>query len=157
MSCCCRDEQEITPLDTNSDTKEISAEEQILRETNSFQENIRFPTDILFLVLFICFIVILCVLSTYAFVFGHPERLIHSVDSLGRICGVSEGVQNKPNLFFFDILSCANILRVIQNGNIDLGALFTCPTQQVYILFSFFIFPNLLRSNGDNKFHLVYE
>ena len=78
------------------------------------------------------------VIAFYAFAEGTPSRLLHPVDSRGRLCGVDAGVEDKPFLFFFDLTACANIYRtVISSGvanlSLDTSNLFSCPTPQVCV------------------------
>ncbi|XP_022084254.1 choline transporter-like protein 2 isoform X2 [Acanthaster planci] len=37
---------------------------------------------------------------------GDPLTLIYATDSMGNVCGQSPGYENKPNLFYFDLLEC---------------------------------------------------
>ncbi|KAI6658551.1 Choline transporter-like protein 4 [Oopsacas minuta] len=98
----------------------------------------RVPTDVLCILLFCFFWVGMIVIAFYSFVEGTPSRLLHPVDSRGRLCGVDAGVEDKPLLFFFDLTSCANIYRTVINSGItnlslDTSNLFSCPTPQVCV------------------------
>ena len=94
----------------------------------------RVPTDIICIVLFCLFWVGMVVVGFYGLVEGRPNRLLHPVDSKGRLCGVDSEVVDKPFLFFFDLTACANIYRtVVQNFSIDTSNLFSCPTPQVCV------------------------
>ncbi|XP_050389089.1 choline transporter-like protein 2 [Patella vulgata] len=80
-------------------------------------------TDIICCIIFIIFIIGMIACSIFAYSRGDPYRLIHPTDSQGRICGRGE-LQNKPNLFFFDLLQCAKLGIAVVAG---------CPTPQVCV------------------------
>eukprot|EP00731_Ephydatia_muelleri_P024034 Em0016g305a len=66
---------------------------------------------------------------------GNPSRLLYPVDTKGRLCGVDDGVKDKPNLLFFDLTQCARVIKLtdLLSGNVDTSKLFTCPTPQVCV------------------------
>lgn len=80
-------------------------------------------TDVICLLLFICFIAAWAAVGIYAFTHGDPGRLLSPTDSEGQRCGLDDKVRNKPYLFFFDLMKCAASDAVI-NG---------CPTPQVCV------------------------
>uniref|UniRef100_A0A0A9ZCJ5 Choline transporter-like protein n=1 Tax=Lygus hesperus TaxID=30085 RepID=A0A0A9ZCJ5_LYGHE len=64
-------------------------------------------TDVIFLLLFFCFLGAWGYVAFYGFQNGDPERFLRATDSLGRKCGVDSEVLDKPYLFFFDLTACA--------------------------------------------------
>ena len=130
MACC-----KSKSKDLNHETEaegEKTAEEMITKQSNKFKENIRSPTDPIFLVVFVILIVFLIIIGLYAFVEGHPERFLNGIDSEGRVCGHDPGVEDKHYLFYFDLTACAHLWRIydLEHG-FDLEGLFSCPTPQV--------------------------
>ena len=97
----------------------------------------RVPTDIFCILLFCFFWVGMIVIAFYSVAEGTPSRLLHPVDSRGRLCGVDSAVADKPFLFFFDLTACASIYRTVLSGisnlSIDTSNLFSCPTPQVCV------------------------
>lgn len=77
-------------------------------------------TDILCTVLFLVFVLLLVVLSYFAFTTGDPATLIKPRDSDGNVCG-----QNTSVLFFFDLTKCLSVVS-------SLGIL-GCPTKQICV------------------------
>jgi len=75
-------------------------------------------TDIICTVLFLVLIVILVVLSCFAYATGDPASLIKPHDSEGNICD-----SNKRYLFFFDLTKCLSVM------SLGLG----CPTKQICV------------------------
>ncbi len=75
---------------------------------------------------------LLLLLVYIAWVNGNPMRVVYPVDSKGRLCGVDSAVRDKPNLLFFDLTRCIQIINVgeIISGNFDASSIFTCPTPQ---------------------------
>ncbi|XP_058798501.1 choline transporter-like 1 [Phymastichus coffea] len=75
---------------------------------------VRGCTDIFWLCLFIAFWFLMIVVAAFAFVYGHPIRLINGYDSFGNTCGVKnnpkigtlelsgQDTSDKPYLFFLD-------------------------------------------------------
>lgn len=75
-----------------------------------------------------CFLFLLCILATIViscigFAHGDPYRLVYPTDSQGDICGLGE-LQDRPNLFFFDLVTCARLGPAVVTG---------CPTPQVCV------------------------
>ena len=90
MDCCRRKSKNLEHA--KNEGSGDTAQEVIERQTNRFQENIRVPTDVIFLVIFVIFIVLSAIVGVYAFAEGHPERLLNGIDSEGRVCGHDPGV-----------------------------------------------------------------
>ncbi|KAL8568179.1 hypothetical protein ACOMHN_027702 [Nucella lapillus] len=70
----------------------------------------------------------LCILGAAAcsivgYARGDPQRLVYPTDSAGHFCGQGQN-QDKPFLFFFDLLQCAKM-----GPSVVLG----CPTPQVCV------------------------
>lgn len=61
----------------------------------------RKPTNCIFLFLFLAFLIAMVVCSVIGFVKGDPRALVAGVDTEGRICGVSPGVEDFPNIYYF--------------------------------------------------------
>lgn len=80
-------------------------------------------TDIICTIILLIFTTGLVLLSLFAYINGRPSELILPHDSEGRICGQTEGVKNKPSLYFFDLTKCLSVLSAI-NG---------CPTKQICV------------------------
>ena len=130
MDCCRRKSKNLEHA--KNEGSGDTAQEVIERQTNRFQENIRVPTDVIFLVIFVIFIVLSAIVGVYAFAEGHPERLLNGIDSEGRVCGHDPGVESKHFLYYFDLTSCAQLYRVYDPvSGFDLSELFSCPTPQV--------------------------
>ena len=128
MDCCKREKKENVGKKLEYDPK--------------FQGPVRWskrvPTDVYCILLFCFFWVGMLVIAFYAFAEGTPSRLLHPVDSRGRLCGVDAGVEDKPHLFFFDLTACANIYQTfissgVTNLSLDTSNLFSCPTPQVCV------------------------
>ena len=130
---CCKRKKSKNLSHGRSDGSGDTAQEVIERQTNRFQENIRVPTDVIFLIIFVILVVLSFMVGVYAFAQGHPERLLNGIDSEGRVCGHDPGVEDKQFLYYFDLTSCAQVYRVYDPvAGIDLSQLFSCPTPQVY-------------------------
>ncbi|KAI6653742.1 Choline transporter-like protein 4 [Oopsacas minuta] len=111
-----------------------TAQDLIARQTNKFKENIRSPTDAIFLVIFVLLIVLTVMVGLFAYAEGHPERLLNGIDSEGRVCGHDPGVEDKRFLYFFDLTTCAQIWRLYDPATgFDFESLFSCPTPQVCV------------------------
>ena len=148
MDCCGRKSRNL--VHARYEGSGDNAQEVIERQTNRFQENIRVPTDVIFLVIFVIFVVLSVMVGVYAFAEGHPERLLNGIDSEGRVCGHDPGVEDKAFLYYFDLTACAQLYRVYDPvGGLDLSQLFSCPTPQVYEIIYLPIYlsiiPSLLR------------
>lgn len=81
-------------------------------------------TDIICTILFIISILLLAFVSAFAYMSGNPASLIKPHDSEGNICGETPGLENKTNLFFFDITRCLSVVQSISLG---------CPTKQICV------------------------
>lgn len=68
---------------------------------------------------------ILVTISVFAYVNGNPSELVLPHDSEGRTCGLDEGLENKPYLFYFDITRCVSAM--------TLTSLNGCPTRQICV------------------------
>ncbi|XP_063226689.1 choline transporter-like 2 isoform X2 [Bacillus rossius redtenbacheri] len=80
-------------------------------------------TDVICLLLFLVFLACWGFVAYLAFRNGDPSRLLKPTDSRGRKCGLDQGVEDKPYLFFFDLTKCVHI-DVLATG---------CPTPQVCV------------------------
>ncbi|XP_022253076.1 CTL-like protein 1 isoform X2 [Limulus polyphemus] len=80
-------------------------------------------TDVIFLVVFVIFWVILIFIAAFAFVTGNPLRLMYGYDSFGNICGVDNkpvgnlsysglDMTDKPYLFYFDVTDLSHSLMI---------------------------------------------
>ena len=130
MSCCKSKSKDLNHGQEREG--EETALDLISKQSNKFKENIRSPTDVIFLILFVVLIVFLIIIGLYAFAEGHPERFLNGIDSEGRVCGHDPGVDSKRFLFYFDLTACAHLWRIydLEHG-FDLKELFSCPTPQV--------------------------
>ncbi|ELU15407.1 hypothetical protein CAPTEDRAFT_224558 [Capitella teleta] len=81
-------------------------------------------TDVICCIMFLVFIVAFIIVGIWAFAMGDPRVLLYPSDSEGNICGYGD-FENKPYVFFFDLLDCAKTGPAI----IALG----CPTPQICI------------------------
>ncbi|KAF3707267.1 Choline transporter-like protein 4 Solute carrier family 44 member 4 [Channa argus] len=85
-------------------------------------------TDIICCILFIAVILGYIVVGILAWVYGDPRHVLYPRNSTGWFCGIGPN-KDRPNLFYFNILSCAtsvNIMASSLNG-------FQCPTTQVCV------------------------
>ncbi|XP_062291375.1 choline transporter-like protein 4 [Scomber scombrus] len=85
-------------------------------------------TDIICCVLFMLVILGYMVVGIIAWLYGDPRHVLYARNSTGFFCGTGPN-QDKPNLFYFNILKCAtsvNIMASTLNG-------FQCPTTQVCV------------------------
>uniref|UniRef100_A0A4W4GMD3 Choline transporter-like protein n=1 Tax=Electrophorus electricus TaxID=8005 RepID=A0A4W4GMD3_ELEEL len=83
-------------------------------------------TDIICCVLFMLVVTGYLVVGILAWLYGDPRHVLYPRNSTGMFCGVSPN-QDKPNVFYFNILNCAtatNIMAAALNG-------LQCPTTQV--------------------------
>lgn len=81
-------------------------------------------TDIICCLIFIVFLVGEGFIAYIAFKNGNPDNVLKPEDYLGQVCGETEAVINKTNLFYFDFLDC-----------LSSSSLFTlrCPTTRVCV------------------------
>ncbi|CAG0917812.1 unnamed protein product [Notodromas monacha] len=89
----------------------------------AYPKKSRSCTDILCLLLFVCFLGGWVAVGFIALKHGNPDSLVMPTDSRGMICGKDEDVKSKPYLFFFDLTECAKP-SVLVTG---------CPTPQVCV------------------------
>uniref|UniRef100_A0A3Q1GLI1 Choline transporter-like protein n=1 Tax=Acanthochromis polyacanthus TaxID=80966 RepID=A0A3Q1GLI1_9TELE len=85
-------------------------------------------TDIICCVLFLLVVLGYIAVGISAWLFGDPRHVLYPRNSTGWYCGI-EPNENRPNLFYFDVLKCAvsvNIMAQSLNG-------FQCPTTQVCV------------------------
>ncbi|XP_055925450.1 choline transporter-like protein 2 isoform X1 [Argiope bruennichi] len=88
-------------------------------------------TDILCLFLFVSFIAGWGVVAFFAFREGDPKVLVYPTDSAGNICGIGE-LENKPYLFFFDLLKCAKPSVVFTGCLTPQVCVEKCPNETFY-------------------------
>ncbi|XP_064180126.1 choline transporter-like protein 2 isoform X1 [Anguilla rostrata] len=81
-------------------------------------------TDIICCILFIVAIVGYFAVGILAWSHGDPQKVIYPTDSKGQFCGRSPNVENKPYLFYFNIVKCASPLVLLE---------FQCPTIQLCV------------------------
>uniref|UniRef100_A0A4W4GIJ3 Choline transporter-like protein n=1 Tax=Electrophorus electricus TaxID=8005 RepID=A0A4W4GIJ3_ELEEL len=85
-------------------------------------------TDIICCVLFMLVVTGYLVVGILAWLYGDPRHVLYPRNSTGMFCGVSPN-QDKPNVFYFNILNCAtatNIMAAALNG-------LQCPTTQICV------------------------
>jgi len=71
-------------------------------------------TDVPCLLLFVLFLGGWGYIAQFAFRTGNLNKLVAPMDSFNRECGVDPGVENKSNLFFFDMTECLNPLTLLK-------------------------------------------
>ncbi|XP_045534186.1 choline transporter-like 1 isoform X1 [Papilio machaon] len=81
-------------------------------------------TDVLWLVIYIVFWILMLIIACISFVYGNPQRLINGYDSFGNTCGVKSNKKllnytlsgintvDKPYLFFMDIKELRRSLKI---------------------------------------------
>ncbi|XP_022128106.2 choline transporter-like 1 isoform X3 [Pieris rapae] len=81
-------------------------------------------TDVLWLVIYVIFWILMIIVAAIAFVYGNPQRLINGYDSFGNTCGVVNNKKlinfplagistvDKPYLFFLDIKELRKSLKI---------------------------------------------
>ncbi|KAL6473428.1 hypothetical protein MHYP_G00169890 [Metynnis hypsauchen] len=85
-------------------------------------------TDIICCVLFMLVITGYMVVGILAWLYGDPRHVLYPRNSTGMYCGISPN-QDKPNVFYFNILQCAtatNIMAAALQG-------LQCPTTQICV------------------------
>lgn len=82
-------------------------------------------TDIICTIIMFIFLIVLVVVSVFAYSNGDPSALILPHDSQGRVCGRDAGLEDRPYLFYFDLTRCFSSLA--------LTALNGCPTKQICV------------------------
>jgi solute carrier family 44 (choline transporter-like protein), member 2/4/5 len=80
-------------------------------------------TDVICSILLLLFIIMLIVVSIFAYNNGNPSDLILPHDSQGRICGRSQEVKDKKYLFYFDLTRCISLTSLVVG----------CPTPQICV------------------------
>uniref|UniRef100_A0AAR2LN81 Choline transporter-like protein n=1 Tax=Pygocentrus nattereri TaxID=42514 RepID=A0AAR2LN81_PYGNA len=107
-------------------------------------------TDIICCILFIIAIVGYVAVGILAWSQGDPRKVIYPTSSRGEFCGqVGTPLENKPFLFYFNILKCANPVVLVQ---------FQCPTTQVCahsVLFLSFIIVHFPQLRVTGRLHTV--
>lgn len=81
-------------------------------------------TDIICCLLFLSCIGGLGFVGYIAWSSGDPSSLLHPTDYRGQVCGRDEAVQDKPFLYYFDYLACADLTTLLE---------LTCATPQVCV------------------------
>ncbi|XP_071371302.1 choline transporter-like protein 5-A [Centroberyx affinis] len=101
-------------------------------EPHKFDPSFRGPvrrrscTDVLCCLIFIIVILAYVALGIVAWLHGDPRKVLHPTDSYGQFCGQKETPNaNKPILFYFNILKCANPAVLIN---------LQCPTTQMCVV-----------------------
>ncbi|KAK8723207.1 hypothetical protein OTU49_011909, partial [Cherax quadricarinatus] len=61
------------------------------------REEERRPTDVLWLVMFFLFLVLMIFVAAFALVFGNPLRLVNGYDSFGNVCGSDNADMKEHN------------------------------------------------------------
>ncbi|XP_047514454.1 choline transporter-like 1 isoform X3 [Pieris napi] len=81
-------------------------------------------TDVLWLVIYVIFWILMIIVAAIAFVYGNPQRLINGYDSFGNTCGVANNKKlinfplagittvDKPYLFFMDVKELRKSLKI---------------------------------------------
>ncbi|XP_035038626.1 choline transporter-like protein 4 isoform X1 [Hippoglossus stenolepis] len=85
-------------------------------------------TDIICCVLFMVVLLGYVVVGILAWLYGDPRHVLYPRNSTGWFCGIGPN-KDKPNVFYFNILSCAtsvNVMAASLQG-------FQCPTTQVCV------------------------
>ncbi|XP_070702069.1 choline transporter-like protein 4 [Pempheris klunzingeri] len=85
-------------------------------------------TDIICCILFMAVILGYLAVGALAWLYGDPRHVLYARNSTGWFCGTGAN-QDRPNLFYFNILKCAssvNVMATALNG-------FQCPTTQVCV------------------------
>ena len=65
--------------------------------------NNRRCTDVFMAIVFLAFLGLMGFMTGYGYINGQPDMLLAPVDQNGNICGYSEGYQNYPHLYIYDI------------------------------------------------------
>ncbi|BET01188.1 Plasma-membrane choline transporter [Nesidiocoris tenuis] len=86
-------------------------------------------TDVIFLILFVCFLGAWGYVAFYGFTKGDPQRFLRATDSNGRKCGVDSEVLDKPYLFFFDLTACANPKTLLNGCDTPQVCVKECPSE----------------------------
>jgi solute carrier family 44 (choline transporter-like protein), member 2/4/5 len=84
--------------------------------------NNRKCTDVLMGIFFFAFLCLMAFMTGYGYVNGQPDMLLAPVDKNGDICGYTEGFQNYPYLYIYDITGALDY-------PYDLTGMTTCVTE----------------------------
>ncbi|XP_066523036.1 choline transporter-like protein 4 [Hoplias malabaricus] len=85
-------------------------------------------TDIICCVLFMLVIAGYMVVGILAWVYGDPRQVLYPRNSTGSFCGIAPN-QDKPNVFYFNIVKCATATNVMAAALQGLQ----CPTTQICV------------------------
>ncbi|XP_028395012.1 choline transporter-like protein 4 [Dendronephthya gigantea] len=88
-------------------------------------------TDIPCCILFVLFLVGMAIVGILAFLWGNPDRLIHPVNSEGKICGTGD-YKDKPKLLYFDLTECVPT-DLSKAASAFSGLNHVCPTTKVCV------------------------
>ncbi|XP_013110410.2 choline transporter-like 2 [Stomoxys calcitrans] len=89
-------------------------------------------TDVHCLLLFACAVVAWFYIAHYALTNGDLNKVLIPTDSNNRKCGYDSGVKNKPYLFFFDLLKCADAMTPLTGCQTKQICVEKCPEQTFY-------------------------
>ncbi|XP_026328516.1 CTL-like protein 1 isoform X2 [Hyposmocoma kahamanoa] len=107
-------------------------------------------TDVLWLIIYILFWILMIIVAAISFVYGNPQRLINGYDSFGNTCGVKTnkkllnlpiagiGTEDKSYLFFMDVKHLRRSIKICVKK---------CPDKQ---LDTFNDIQNFYRETGSN-------
>ncbi|XP_067315136.1 choline transporter-like protein 2 isoform X1 [Pseudorasbora parva] len=105
-------------------------------------------TDIICCILFILALLGYFAVGILAWSQGDPRKVIYPTDSKGQFCGqVGTPLENKPLLFYFNILKCASPLVLLD---------FQCPTTQICVEKcpnKFMTLVKALKSTDDREYY----
>ncbi|XP_072015999.1 choline transporter-like protein 2 isoform X1 [Amphiura filiformis] len=73
-------------------------------------------TDIICCLLFFVFVIGMVGLGGYAYYSGDPLTLIYATDYQGNVCGKTPGFEQKPFLFYFDLLECFDTTTIVTSN-----------------------------------------
>ncbi|KAJ1161041.1 hypothetical protein NDU88_001529 [Pleurodeles waltl] len=100
-------------------------------EPHKYDPNFKGPvkergcTDIICCILLVLSIIGYFIVGIVAWTHGDPRKVIYPTDSRGQFCGqVGTPNENKPFLFYFNIMKCASPLVLLE---------FQCPTTQICV------------------------
>ncbi|KAJ8039263.1 Choline transporter-like protein 2 [Holothuria leucospilota] len=81
-------------------------------------------TDIICCFLFVACLGALGFVASLAWMSGDPTSLLHPTDYRGQVCGRDQEVKDKPLLFYFDYMACAQLTTLLE---------FSCNTPQICV------------------------
>ncbi|ROL41716.1 Choline transporter-like protein 2 [Anabarilius grahami] len=106
-------------------------------------------TDIICCILFILALLGYFAVGILAWSQGDPRKVIYPTDSKGQFCGqVGTPLENKPLLFYFNIMKCASPLVLLE---------FQCPTTQICVEKCPTKFMTLVKALQDDKDRDYYK